>query len=164
MLYIAHIFNPYCKASIIKDIMLDKVDKVITAVKRYFKEEQLKTVCTGTSIGTSLISLQLQPLAALLDTQPVDMSVARQKAIQNKRAQDIALGTTLLISKLDCQLVSEPKDQDSKDSPDFVQNWWKEHALQQPHLAKAACDILPCSASEVDVERLFSGCRDKLGI
>ena len=92
------------------------------------------------------------------------MSVARQKAIQNKRVQDIALGTTLLISELDHQLVSKPEDWDSKDSPNFVQNWWKEHALQWPHLAKAACDILPCSASKVDIERLFSSCRDKLEI
>ncbi len=28
----------------------------------------------------------------------------------------------------------------------------------------AARDLLPCSTLEVDVERLFSGCRDKYGI
>jgi hypothetical protein len=28
----------------------------------------------------------------------------------------------------------------------------------------AARDLLPCSALEVDVKRLFSGCRDKYGI
>jgi hypothetical protein len=31
-------------------------------------------------------------------------------------------------------------------------------------LAIAARHLLPCSASEVDVERLFSGCRDEYGI
>ncbi|CZR51456.1 uncharacterized protein PAC_01332 [Phialocephala subalpina] len=48
--------------------------------------------------------------------------------------------------------------------PDFLRKWWKEHASQWRHLAEAARDFLPCSASEVDVERLFSGCRDEYGI
>ena len=33
-----------------------------------------------------------------------------------------------------------------------------------PLLTKAARDLLPCSASEVNVERLFSGCRDTFTI
>lgn len=37
-------------------------------------------------------------------------------------------------------------------------------ASQWPQLAVAARDLLPVSASEVDVERLFSGCRDEIGI
>jgi len=36
--------------------------------------------------------------------------------------------------------------------------------VQWPLLAKAARDLLPCSVSEVDVERLFSGCRDTFTI
>jgi hypothetical protein len=50
------------------------------------------------------------------------------------------------------------------DLTDFVRMWRKEHALQWPQLAVAARDLLPVSASEVDVERLFSGCRDEIGI
>ncbi|KAH7310175.1 hypothetical protein BKA65DRAFT_414127, partial [Rhexocercosporidium sp. MPI-PUGE-AT-0058] len=42
--------------------------------------------------------------------------------------------------------------------------WWKEGAFQWPRLAAAPRDLLPFSASEVDVERLFSGCRDEYGI
>jgi hypothetical protein len=45
-----------------------------------------------------------------------------------------------------------------------VRKWWKEHASEWPQLAKAARDLLPCAASEVDVKRLFSGCRDKYRI
>src|SRR6266536_4412773 len=45
-------------------------------------------------------------------------------------------------------------------NPDFLRLWWKENAVQWPLLAKAVRDLLPCSASEVDVERLFSGYRD----
>jgi hypothetical protein len=144
----------------IKDMMADKAERVLTAVKKYFKEEWPETVYTG------IPSISSQPLAALPATRPADMSIARWKAIQNKRAQDIAAGTAPLISELDRWLASEPEewDQNSNDSPDFVRNWWKEHASQWPQLAKAARDLLPCSASEVDIERLFSSCRDEFGI
>src|SRR6266536_6068075 len=49
-------------------------------------------------------------------------------------------------------------------NPDFLRLWWKENAAVWPLLAKAARDLLLCSASEVDVKRLFSGCRDTFAI
>jgi hypothetical protein len=52
----------------------------------------------------------------------------------------------------------------TNNDPDFVRQWWKEHAYEWPLLARAARDILPCSASEVDVERLFSSCKDEIGV
>ena len=57
----------------------------------------------------------------------------------------------------------EYTEQSSKD-PDFLRKWWKEHHREWPQLARAIQDLLPCSASEVDVERLFSGCKDEIGI
>ena len=70
------------------------------------------------------------------------------------------------MSELDRWLESKPLDWDTtvNNDPDFLRKWWKEHASQWPYLAEAARDLLPCSASEVDVERLFSGCRDEYGI
>lgn len=70
------------------------------------------------------------------------------------------------MSELDRWLQSAPSDWDTtlNNDPDFLRKWWKEHACQWRHLAEAARDLLPCSASEVDVERLFSGCRDEYGI
>ena len=53
---------------------------------------------------------------------------------------------------------------ESSKDPDFVRKWWKEHRHEWPQLACAMRDLLPCSASEVDVERLFSGCKDEIGI
>ena len=55
-------------------------------------------------------------------------------------------------------------DDKINNGPEFVQLWWKEHAAKWPLLAKAACDLLPCSASKVNVKQLFSGCCDKIGI
>ena len=45
-----------------------------------------------------------------------------------------------------------------------MRKWWKEHASEWPQLAKAARDLLPYAALEVDVKRLFSGYRDKYRI
>ncbi len=45
-------------------------------------------------------------------------------------------------------------------NPDFLRLQWKENAVQWPLLVKAVCDLLSCSALEVDVKRLFSSCRD----
>jgi hypothetical protein len=55
-------------------------------------------------------------------------------------------------------------DLTTRRDPDFLRKWWKEHAREWPQLAHAARDLLACSSSEVDVERLFSGCRDEYGI
>ena len=42
--------------------------------------------------------------------------------------------------------------------------WWRNNALQFPHMAQVARAVLAIPASEVDVERLFCGGRDLLGI
>ena len=72
-------------------------------------------------------------------------------------------GTTTLTSELERWLESETIDFVNT-SRDAVRKWWKEHATEWPKLAAAARDLLAISASEVDVERLFSGCRDEVGM
>ncbi len=80
-----------------------------------------------------------------------------------KEAESLASQAT---SELERWLHLDAIEWDDKinNGPEFVRLWWKEHAAEWPLLAKAARDLLPCSASEVDVERLFSGCRDEIGI
>jgi hypothetical protein len=48
--------------------------------------------------------------------------------------------------------------------PDWVLKWWKANAFQYPLMALAARDLLVVPGLEVDVERLFCGGRDLLGI
>jgi hypothetical protein len=48
--------------------------------------------------------------------------------------------------------------------PDWVLKWWKANAFQFPLMAMAVRDLLSVPGSEVDVERLFCGGRDLLGI
>ena len=47
---------------------------------------------------------------------------------------------------------------------EFVLKWWQANESQYPIMAKAAQDLLAVPGSEVDVERLFCGGRDLLGI
>jgi len=49
-------------------------------------------------------------------------------------------------------------------TPDWVLKWWNANAFQYPAMAKAARALLAVPGSEVDVEQLFSGRRDMLGI
>ena len=160
MVYAAHILDPRCKTALITDMMQSKADGIITAVKQYFKTEWPETVVIGTSATTSSSSAA----GELPQIRPVDMSIARWKAIQNQREQDTAAEAIPLQSELDRWITSPPLAWGTNDSPDWVRLWWKNHHAEWPQLSLAARDLLPCSASEVDVERLFSGCRDEFGI
>ena len=156
MIFAAHVLDPSCKTSLIKDMMPDKFDRIITSLKRYFEAEWPETVFV-TPASTS------PPTPALPEARPANTSVARWKQAQNKRAQNVVAGTTTLTSELERWLESEPIDFVNT-SRDAVRKWWKEHATEWPKLAAAARDLLAISASEVDVERLFSGCRDEVGM
>jgi hypothetical protein len=71
-------------------------------------------------------------------------------------------------SDIDRYLDSDVLEWDDNDirnyDPEFVLKWWKANESQYPIMAKAARDLLAVPGSEVDVERLFYGGRDLLGI
>jgi hypothetical protein len=156
MLFAAHILDPRCKTSMIADMMPDQRDAIVSMVKKYMITEWPALA------EVQILGLQPEPFIE----RPNGMSIAHWKAIQNKHARDREAGLQAAISELDRWLQSAPLDWDEhvNNDPDFLRKWWKEHWSQWPQLAEAARNLLPCSASEVDVERLFSGCRDEYGI
>jgi hypothetical protein len=137
--------------------MLDKADDVITSIKKYFKGEW-PDVATTTSPGLTS--------ASDANSRPDGLSIAQWKAIQQRREREREASATLATSELDRWLQSLPieADESSYKDHDFVLKWWRENHKQWPAMAAAARDLLACSASEVDVERLFSGCRDEYGL
>jgi hypothetical protein len=161
MIYAAHILDPRCKASMIKDMLDDQADAAIKVAKDYLNTEWAD-LTKANSLPSSSSNL---PSSTSIE-RPAGVSVAHWKAIQNKRAKEAESVAALPTSELDRWLNSEPIEWDDKinNGPNFVRLWWKEHASEWPLLAQAARDLMPCSASEVDVERLFSGCRDEIGI
>ena len=62
----------------------------------------------------------------------------------------------------------EPLEWDDKDEsnyrPEWLLEYWKANAFLFPLMALAARDILAVPGSEVDVERLFCGGKDLLGL
>ena len=158
MIYATHILDPRCKSSMITMMMGDKAGAILTAVKKYFRTEWPQTDAARTPTVSSSLSVSLP------GPRPSNISIARWKALQQQHEQHAEGSIAPLLSELDEWLHSKPEEWNSLDSPDYVPLWWKGHQLQWPHLAAAARDLLPCSASEVDVERLFSGCRDEYGI
>jgi hAT family protein len=157
MIYAAHCLDPRHRASSIKAIMLDKADDVITSIKKYFGREWPE-IATTTSPG-------LTP-ASNADSRPDGLSISHWKAIQQRREREREASAALATCELDRWLQSVPIEADelSYKDHDFVLNWWKDNHKQWPAMAAAARDLLACSASEVDVERLFSGCRDEYGL
>src|SRR6266536_5345766 len=154
MIYAAHILDPRCKTSIIKDMLTDQAETTIEVARKYFKTEWPELATISSSNPSPAASIE----------RPPGVSIAHWKSIQNKRAKEAESLASQATSELERWLHLDAIEWDDKinNGPEFVRLWWKEHAAKWPLLAKAARDLLPCSASEVDVERLFSDCRDEI--
>ena len=156
IIYAAYILDPCCKTSMIKDMLTDQAETTIEVARKYFKTEWPELATISSSNPSPAASIE----------RPPGVSITHWKSIQNKRAKEAESLASQATSELEQWLHLDAIEWDDKinNGPEFVRLWWKEHAAEWPLLAKAARDLLPCSASEVDVERLFSGCRDEIGI
>jgi hypothetical protein len=156
MLFAAHILDPCCKASMIAMMMPNQRDELLKMAKEYMITE-----------WPALDEVQLPETPPELGAErPEGMSIAYWRMLLEQRQKDRDAGLQAATSELDRWLRSEPLalDPTTRRDPDFLRKWWKEHTREWPQLAHAARDLLACSSSEVDVERLFSGCRDEYGI
>jgi len=70
MIYVAYTLDPRYKTSMIKDMMPDKADKVLAAVRKYFTLEWPE-LARHDSPSSSI------ELAAMLDTRPEGVSLAQ---------------------------------------------------------------------------------------
>jgi hypothetical protein len=90
------------------------------------------------------------------------MSLAVFRSLQKKKEAAAAANQTVPTKQLLRWIELEPVGWN--DDPEYCRKWWKENWRDWKLLAPAARALLACSASEVDVERLFSGCKDEIGI
>jgi hypothetical protein len=158
MLFAAHILDPRYKTHQLEMMIPDQYSEIIAKVKKYFKTEWPEL---ATLNATSSSPSQSRPAE-----RPQGVSIAQWKAIQIKKAKEAEAGAAIPTSELE-RWFATPRiefDESIAKSPDFLRKWWKEHKGEWPLLAAAARDLLSVSGSEVDVERLFSGCRDEFGI
>ncbi|OAQ58956.1 hypothetical protein VFPPC_11895 [Pochonia chlamydosporia 170] len=158
MLFAAHILDPRYKTHQLEMMIPDQYSEIIAKVKKYFKMEWPELATLNATDST--------PSQPRLDKRPHGVSVAQWKAIQMNKVKEAEDGSAITTSELERWLAT-PRirfDVSIAKSPDFLRKWWKEHKDEWPLLAAAARDLLSVSGSEVDVERLFSGCRDEFGI
>jgi hypothetical protein len=116
MIYGAHILDPRCRASMIKDMMPDKYKVVLATMKAYFLENwpQLANQDAPLILGE-----------AGVETRPDDMSIAQWRAQQARRAEAIANIITQATSELDrwIETKAEPWDKNTNNGADFLPTW-----------------------------------------
>ena len=93
LIYVAYILDPRCKASMIKDMMLDKAEQVLTAVRKYFKLEWPELA------KDDVPSVSPQPSTS--KNRPDGVSLAQWKAIQHKKVKEAEAGATQPTSELE---------------------------------------------------------------
>ncbi len=84
LIYVAYILDPRCKALMIKDMMLDKAEQVLTTVRKYFKLEWPELA------KDDVPSVSPQPSTS--KNRPDGVSLAQWKAIQHKKAKEAEAG------------------------------------------------------------------------
>jgi hypothetical protein len=146
--FAASVLDPQQKLRNIQQQYADLAEEKIQEIKAWFKKEyQPKMPMTSQP--------QLIKLPASMNTHQINLLKRAQKPLNAQ-------------SDIDRYLNSDVLEWDDNDignyNPEFVLKWWKANESQYPTMAKAARDLLAIPGSEVDVERLFCGGRDLLGI
>jgi hypothetical protein len=149
MYHAAAVLDPRIKFTLIREQYRDKADEIVGRVRKYLKEEWEKQ----SPMVPQSEEIKLPPGSDLHHLGLL------------RRARKSSNWTTC---DIDRYLNTEPIEWDATDEsnydPDWVLKWWRANAFQFPYMAAAARALLAVPASEVDVERLFSGGRDLLGI
>lgn len=144
--YLISILDPRVKDRWIKE-NLPNGDKTISKVKTYIQEVygNLPPSKPNADIRDEIgnFSLQQRVLKAIHKDKP--------------QLSDIDL-------YFESSLVQWVIPKNGKEDPNFLLNWWKDHQADYPTMGKVARDYLPIMPSEVDLERLFSGGQDLIGL
>jgi hypothetical protein len=149
MYYAAMVLDPCIKSNLIKEQYGDEAIDVIKRIKDWFKKEYQSP---------------LPPLAPLAEVKlPSNVSV-HQLGLLRRARKSTSLVSYDIDRYLDTLTLDWDEANESNYHPNWVLRWWKANAFQFPLIAMGARDLLVVPGSEVDVERLFSGSRDLLGI
>ena len=148
--YAAHIFNPRIKTILIREQYdKDTADKLISRIRTYLKKE-----FGDNSLATTSQSTPKMPANASIH----HLSLLKRARQSNTSSQND------IDRYLDSPAIEWDKNDEVNYQDDFVLKWYLANAFQSPQMAKAARALLAVPGAEVDVERLFCGGRDLLGI
>ncbi|CAI7663761.1 unnamed protein product, partial [Penicillium palitans] len=141
--YIASVLDPRTKTKWLKT--LPDGEKIIDRTRAFLKKAY-PTPNQPASIApsTNYKSFEYRFLEAF---QPTQYNVAESDIDQSFDTPTISTGFEI-----------------SQSQTEFIRSWWKANRLEFSCMAKVAQDHIAIPAAEVDVERLFNGGRDVLGI
>jgi hypothetical protein len=150
--YIASILDPWIKGAWIRKQHAsgdEKLKEVRTSIhKLYLPGDQVHDPITSNS--------------TVDNDNP--LSILHEIIGELRQDQDNDTSPTAFISDIDRYLDFPTIDGDGIEDADWVLNWWRDHEKEYPIMSQVARDYLPIQAAEVDVERLFSGGRDLVGL
>jgi hypothetical protein len=141
--YIASVLDPRIKTKWLKT--LSDGEKIIDRIREFLKKaySTIKQP-VSTAPSTNWKSFEYRFLEAF---QPTQYNVAQSDIDKYFDTPTISTGFDI-----------------SQSQSEFIRNWWKANMLEYSCMAKVAQDHLAIPAAEVDIERLFNGGRDVLGI
>lgn len=162
MVYAAHILDPRNRLELINsETPDDQLSNILSKTKAFFAAEWPNTAV----IRDSSPALSTSSFSSQSNRRPSNISSARWRQIVAAERDIIAdLSTPTSEYERWIKLPSLAYDPITDKDPNFVLNWWRDHQQEWPALAYAARVLLCCSASEVDVERLFNTVRDEYGL
>jgi hypothetical protein len=141
--YIASVLDPRIKTKWLKT--LSDGEKIIDRIREFLKKAYSTTKQpVSTAPSTNWKSFEYRFLEAFQHTQ---YNVAESDIDKYFDTPTISTGFDI-----------------SQSQSEFIRNWWKANMLEYSCMAKVAQDHLAIPAAEVDIERLFNGGRDVLGI
>jgi hypothetical protein len=141
--YIASVLDPRIKTKWLKT--LPDGDEIIDRIRAFLKKAySTPKQPVSTTPSTNWKSFEYRFLEAF---QPTQYNVAESDIDKYFDTPTISTGFDI-----------------SQSQTEFIRNWWKANMLEFSCMAKVAQDHLAIPAAEVDVERLFNGGRDVLGI
>lgn len=156
LVFAAHVLDPRIKFTLIREQYGDGADEIIDRVKAFFKREYPRSIPA--------------PSQETVTERPPGMGIHHwqllQRASRANRSRSDNL-TSQRMDDFDKFFHDDPVDLSSDLVPhgeEWLLNWWKVHGSRYPDVATACRDIFAIPAAEVDVERLFSGGRDAIGI
>jgi len=150
MYYAAHVLDPRVKFNLI-DEQCDDPMQVKKDVRDFFKREWL----TGQPPKRSVPAGEIK---APKGASQHSLNLLRRAKVSSDS------GVCDIDRYLDAPAITWDDEDETNYDPDWILKWWKTSAGQFPYMAKAARALLAVPSAEVDVERLFSGGRDLLGI